>query len=180
MKKVLLLGFLVLAFGCKSPEARRPISVKTGSFIDTSVERNIRLNEHEHKIISELIEADTEASYLVSENGFWYQYDVKVEENDITPQFGDIVNFEYNISHLNGDPIYSTEELQPRNYAMDKEELFSGLREGLKLMKAGETVTFLFPSQKAYGYYGDSNKIGTSVPLKCTVTINTITQKETN
>ena len=47
-------------------------------------------------------------------------------------------------------------------------------------MKAGETVTFLFPSQKAFGYYGDSNRIGTSVPLKCTVTINTITQKETN
>jgi gliding motility-associated peptidyl-prolyl isomerase len=180
MKKVLILGFLILTFGCKSPEARRPVSVKTGSFIDTSVERNKRLNEREHKIINELIEADTKANYIVSENGFWYQYDVKVEENTITPQFGDIVNFEYNVSYLNGDPIYSLEELKPRDYAMDKEELFTGLREGLKLMKAGETVTFLFPSQKAYGYYGDTNRIGTSVPLKCTVTINTITQKETN
>ncbi len=50
----------------------------------------------------------------------------------------------------------------------------------LSAAQAGETVTFLFPSLKAYGYYGDTNKIGTNVPLICNVTINTITQKETN
>ena len=60
---------------------------------------------------------------------------------------------------------------------MDKEELFTGLREGLKLMKAGETVTFIFPSQKAYGYYGDENKIGTNTPIISKVTVNSMTQK---
>lgn len=60
---------------------------------------------------------------------------------------------------------------------MDQEELFTGLREGLKLMKAGEIVTFLFPSQQAYGYYGDENKIGTNISLICKVTVNSITQK---
>ena len=59
---------------------------------------------------------------------------------------------------------------------MDKEELFSGLREGLKLMKPSESVTFIFPSQKAYGYYGDENRIGTNVPLICNVNLKTITQ----
>jgi len=63
---------------------------------------------------------------------------------------------------------------------MDKEELFTGLREGLKLMKSGETVTFLFPSQKAYGYYGDENRIGSNTPLICKVTVNSITPNETN
>ena len=63
---------------------------------------------------------------------------------------------------------------------MDQQELFTGLREGLKLMKAGETVTFLFPSQKAYGYYGDENKIGTNIPLICQVTVNSIIKKQTN
>ena len=59
---------------------------------------------------------------------------------------------------------------------MDKEELFTGLREGLKLMKPSENITFVFPSQIAYGYYGDENKIGTNVPIICEVTLNTITQ----
>jgi len=80
------------------------------------------------------------------------------------------------VKRLNDDIIYSTETIKTQNYAMDKQELFTGLREGLKLMKTGETVTFLFPSQKAYGYYGDENKIGSNVPLVCRVTINTITQ----
>jgi FKBP-type peptidyl-prolyl cis-trans isomerase len=63
---------------------------------------------------------------------------------------------------------------------MDKQELFTGLREGLKLMQAGETVTFLFPSQKAYGYYGDENRIGTNVPLICEVTVHSIRDNQTN
>jgi len=181
MKKLLI--FILSCFmlmGCKSPEARRPVSVKTGSFIDASVERNKKLNNKERSIILEIIENDTASEYIASENGFWYRYDTRIEEESITPEFGDIVNFNYKVSDLNGNTIYTEEELKTQDYAMDKEELFSGLREGLKLMKAGETVTFLFPSQKAFGYYGDTNKIGTNVPLICNVTLNTITQKETN
>ena len=45
---------------------------------------------------------------------------------------------------------------------------------GLKLMKEGETITFLFPSYKAYGYYGIENKLGTNIPIQCTVTLNSI------
>ena len=55
----------------------------------------------------------------------------------------------------------------------DDHEIF---RDGLKLMKEGETITFLFPSYKAFGYYGINNKLGTNVPVQCTVTLNTITQ----
>ena len=94
------------------------------------------------------------------------------------PNVGDVVNFDYDVKTLNGQTIYSEEEIQPRNYVMDKEELFTGLREGLKLMKPGETVTFLFPSQKDYGHYGDTDRIGTKVPLMCKVTVNSITQTQ--
>ena len=46
MKRLLIILLLTfIAFGCKTPEARRPISVKTGSFIDESVERNKQLNQ---------------------------------------------------------------------------------------------------------------------------------------
>jgi len=79
---------------------------------------------------------------------------------------------------LKGRIIYSSEEIGNQNYIMDKEELFTGLREGLKLMKPSETVTFIFPSQVAYGYYGDDERIGTNVPLVCEVTLNTIIQNK--
>lgn len=180
MKKLLIPAVLLSLWSCKSPEARRPVSQSTGSFIKASAERNKKLFEAEQKQIEALIENQPGHNYIASQNGFWYYYNTKIEGDSIRPTFGDIVNFDYEIKDLNGTTIYSRNELKTQDYAMDQQELFSGLREGLKLMKSGETVTFLFPSQKAYGYYGDENRIGTNVPLTIEVTINSITQKENN
>lgn len=177
-RPILILLLFIGLMSCKSPEARKPISNKSGSFIDASIARNIQLNKAETEQIELIIQKDTLNHYISSESGFWYAYETKVEQDTIKPDFGDVVNFDYNVKSLSGQVIYSDEEIQPRDYKMDKEELFTGLREGLKLMKPGETVTFLFPSQKAYGYYGDTNRIGTNIPLICKVTVNSITQND--
>lgn len=178
MNKLLYISAVItLFFSCKSPEARKPISVKTGSFIDISVERNKKLNAKEQASIKKLL-AEKNVDYLASQSGFWYYYNNKAESDSLkTPSFGSIVNFDYNVKKLNGDLIYSKEELKPQSYAIDQEEIFTGMREGLKLMKTGETVTFLFPSLKAYGYYGDENKIGSNTPLICEVTVHSITER---
>jgi len=180
MKPTIVILLACLILGCKSPEARQPISRKSGSFIKESAERNIKLNQLEQERIRAIIEKHPETEYISSQSGFWYYYNTKVELDTITANFGDIVNFNYNIKDLNGNEIYSFNEIPTQNYAMDQEELFTGLREGLKLMKPGETVTFLFPSQKAFGYYGDTKKIGTNIPLMCQVTVNSITQNSNN
>ncbi|MGB1313260.1 MAG: gliding motility-associated peptidyl-prolyl isomerase GldI [Bizionia paragorgiae] len=178
MNKPLLLLLILLAFSCKTPEARKPVSVKTGSSIKESVQRNIKLFNQEKEHIQALIDSSPESEYIASENGFWYTYINKVENDSLqTPDFADIINFNYNVSRLDGSVIYTKDNLKTRNYAMDQEELFKGLREGLKLMKAEETIKFIFPSQMAYGYYGDDNKIGRNTPIVCEVTINTITKK---
>ena len=65
-------------------------------------------------------------------------------------------------------------ELKPQQYVVDKQNRMIGLRDGIKLMKKGEKVTFLFPSHMAFGYHGDNNKIGTNEPLICTVTLTNI------
>lgn len=178
MKPILFLFLISLLFSCKSPDARRPESVQSGSFIKASAERNIKLNKKEHGLIQNIMDSNPDLEYIASKSGFWYYYNNKVQQDTITPQFGDIVNFKYDVKDLNENTIYSEEELNTQNYVMDKEEIFTGLREGLKLMKPGEVVTFLFPSQKAYGYYGDTNRIGTNIPLICKVTVNTITQNQ--
>ena len=165
---------ILLLSSCRSPEPRLPETVKSGSFISESAQRNKKLNEQERLTIKALIAGDSTINYIASESGFWYRYNVKVERDTIKPTFGDEVNFKYSVDDLQGSSIYSAEELGNQNYIIDKEELFTGLREGLKLMKPTETVTFIFPSQVAYGYYGDDEKIGTNVPLICEVTLNTI------
>ena len=181
MNKLLPLILIILAFSCKSPEARRPISVKSGSFIDASVERNKKLNAKEKLLIENIMQKQKDKEYIASQSGFWYYYDTKIDNDSLRkPAFGDLVSYNYNIKTLSGKVLYSTDEIKTRTYIIDKEELFTGLREGLKLMKTGETVTFLFPSQKAFGYYGDDNKIGSNTPLMCKVTLNSITQSNAN
>ena len=177
MKNLLFILILASAFcSCKSPEARPPEVVNSGSFIKESVERNKALNKAEREKILKLIASLPDKDFVTSENGFWYHYNSKVENDAQTPQFGDKITYTYNISDINGNEIYSEDDIGQQQYIMDKEELFSGLREGLKLMKPSENITFIFPSQKAYGYYGDDNKIGTNVPLICNVILKTITQ----
>ncbi|MEH1006885.1 MULTISPECIES: gliding motility-associated peptidyl-prolyl isomerase GldI [Winogradskyella] len=175
MKNLLLIFILsTLCFSCKSPEARMPESVQSGSFLKASAERNKKLNEHERQQIQDIIKSNPNKNYIASESGFWYYYNTKIESDTIQPQFGSVINFTYDVSNIEGDEIYAK---TTKTYVMDKEELFTGLREGLKLLKPSETATFIFPSQKAFGYYGDEYKIGTNIPLICEVTLNTIIEK---
>lgn len=175
MKNLLIIiSLALLCLSCKSPEARMPESVRSGSFLKESALRNKKLNELEQKQIKSIIKNNPETDYIASKSGFWYYYNTQIQGDTIQPKFGDIVDFNYNISNIDGSKIYDTTN---KTYVMDKEELFTGLREGLKLMKPSERITFIFPSQKAFGYYGDEDKIGTNIPLICEVTLNTITQK---
>jgi gliding motility-associated peptidyl-prolyl isomerase len=179
----LFLILLVLSLaGCKLPEARRPVTQNSGSFINESIMRNRDLVAKEEAEILKLIKKDSTTEYLASNNGFWYYYNKKSNDSLKAefPKFKDIVKFDYTIKHLNGDVIYDQSELPTKTYAMDKEELFSGLREGLKLMREGEVVTFIFPSHKAFGYYGDKNKIGPNVPIITTVSLYSIIHETNN
>ena len=178
-----MIRFLTILFclplflvSCKSPEARTPVKSNSGSFIQQSAERNKLLYELEVKAITEVIEADTENEYLASDSGFWYYYNTKDSIATTLPKLGDAVTFTYDVRRLNGAIVVSEEENGLQNYRVDKtnQELISGIRDGIKLMKTGETVTFLFPSYKAFGYYGIEDKLGTNVPVSSTVTLKTI------
>lgn len=181
LRNLLLLCLLVVfVVSCKSPEARRPLKSTSGSFIKESAERNKKIYDKEQKVIEAIISADSDNQYLASELGFWYYYNVKDSLATQTPRLGDAVTFFYNVRKLNGDLVLSKEDNGLQNYRIDKtnQELISGIRDGLKFMKEGETVTFLFPSYKAYGYYGIENKLGTNTPIQSTVTLESITTQE--
>jgi len=176
MKVIKIVGCLLLGMNfvtcCSTKEEpRRPVSQSSGEFMKQSVERNKKLNEGEESIIANLIKKDTAVDYISSTKGYWYYYITKNTTETAKPIKGDVAFFDYEVKDIKGNIIYTQTELKPQRYAIDKQNIMIGLSDGIKLMKKGEKVTFLFPSHMAYGYHGDNNKIGTNEPLICTVTL---------
>lgn len=177
-----ILLFSAVLFSCKSPEARRPMQSHSGSFIKESAERNKKIYDQEKDYIKNIIAKDSTRHYISSENGFWYFYNKRDTATTDMPDPGDIVKFTYDIKDLDGSLILSEKENGLQQYKVDQsnQELISGVRDGIKLMKKGETVTFLFPSYKAFGYYGIEEKLGTNIPVQSTVTLHSIEQSNEN
>ncbi|HSD14197.1 MAG TPA: gliding motility-associated peptidyl-prolyl isomerase GldI [Flavobacterium sp.] len=176
MKKTYIYGVMLsgLLFACctQKQEARKPVSHTSGTFMKESIERNKKLINSEETLIKQIIAKDTANTYIASPKGYWYYYDLKSDTETLTPKKGDIANFDYEVTDLSGNVIYTAEELKTQTYVVDKQHIMMGLRDGIKLMKKGEKVTFLFPSHMAYGYHGDNEKIGTNQPVICKVTLN--------
>lgn len=159
---------VLLAASCQRLEPRRPIQAHTGSWIEGSVKRNMALLQKEEAQIQQIIAKDTLAPYQMSEDGFWYRISVANPKEQYRPQPEDIVKIEYTMYTLEGKSIYAPIQ---HSYKVDKEQLFPGLRAGVKLLKAGETGEFLLPSFMGYGYHGDEKKIGSNTPIKLRLTI---------
>lgn len=162
-----LLIFLVM-FSCSKQEPRKPIIRKTGSFLSESVKRNIAINKIEEDLLKVKMQKDSLHQYINSENGFWYFYQVKDSLDHKTPVKGDLAIFTYEVKNLKDEVLFSKEEIGEIQYYVGKQEMMAGLHDGIQLMKEGETVTFLFPSYKAYGYAGNE-KVRSNEPLIFTV-----------
>ncbi|ASV28910.1 gliding motility-associated peptidyl-prolyl isomerase GldI [Maribacter cobaltidurans] len=178
-----IVGFLLVlltVFGCDGPEPRKPVQRKSSSYFKESIERSRKLLEAEEKRIQQIIKNDSLKHYTHSASGSWYYYLRVNDSTDYTPQTDDIVTLTYNLLTLDNDTLYSESELGTLSYRVDKQELFLGLRDAIKLLKKNEKATFLFPSSIAFGYHGDNNKIGTNVPLKSTITILNIEKQQDN
>jgi gliding motility-associated peptidyl-prolyl isomerase len=173
---LLVLGCTLLS--CEGPEPRRPVQVKTGSFMKESAERNKQLLAEEERMIQDIISGDSTHHYLNSASGSWYYYETRVEAESPTPEPDDLVTLTYSLLNFRNDTIYSAEEIGLIRYKVDKQELFPGLRNSIKLLKEKEVGVFLLPSSLAFGYHGDNNKIGPNEPLKAVITILKIEKDE--
>lgn len=163
---------LVVITGCQNKqEARRPISHSSGSFMKQSMDRNKKLIAGEEAEIARVIRQNKRVKFIASTKGFWYSYIATNTKDTLTPKKGDVALFDYEVKDLKGRIIYSQSELGPQTYFVDKQNIMTGLREGIKLMHRNEKINFLFTSHIAYGYHGDNKKIGTNKPLFCIVTL---------
>jgi gliding motility-associated peptidyl-prolyl isomerase len=169
---------LLMITSCGGPEPRKPIQTKSRSFFKASIERSQKLLKAEEQKIQEIIKTDSLKHYSHTASGSCYHYIVINDSVNYTPKTDDLVVMTYDLLTLDNDTLYSQKEIGVVSYKVDKQELFIGLRNAVKLLKEGEKATFLFPSSLAFGIHGDTDKIGINVPLKSTIRILKIEKKQ--
>ena len=143
-----------------------------------SIIRNKKLVANEETQIKNLIKSNPNIQYTASTKGYWYSYQIQNKVDSITPKKGDVAFFDYEITDLKGTIIYTELELRPQIYYVDKQNIMMGLRDGIKLMRKGEKVNFIFPSHMGYGYRGDEKKIGMNQPIICIVSLRDFKSEE--
>lgn len=167
VRNLFLLSFLIIV-SCKESEARRPVKHISSLALEKTVRINKRLFEKEQEQIQQYIALDSMNTYINSNKGFWYAY-IEKNEKSMQPVKGDVVVFEQEIEALDGTVLYSKDAIGLRNYVVDKEHIIKGIKEGIKIMREGEKVKFLFSSFVAYRLTGDLEQIRGNEPIVSTI-----------
>jgi gliding motility-associated peptidyl-prolyl isomerase len=176
MKSKLFIITILLFVSCKKPIPRPPINEKPALKVSTSVKLNFKLKKEQENIFKNIIKKDSLHTYYTSKHGFWYKYD-KIGKGNYFPKKGDKINYSIRIFDVQNHLIYDTQE---KTYWVDKQDIINGLEVGLKLMKLNDEVTFLFPSNVAFGFSGDQHKIAVNQPIIIKVKLNKIKKNESN
>lgn len=169
-----LLKFIIIAllFSCSENKPRYAVNHNKKSIENTSILKNIIAEQNQK--IDNYLSKNPDKNYINSKRGFWYFYNKKNESNDKSPEFGDSIIFDYSMADLNNKIIYDYKAIGEQSYIMEKQQIITGIREALKILKKGEIATFILPSYKAYGMYGDLNKIPPNTAIICTIKVKSI------
>ena len=162
VKKLLYITILAVSVvSCKpnngeQPEIKDPYSkVKT-----EKQEETIQINKDMLDVNRDIVEkyiARHNWEMTETESGLLYM--IYSKTNDTEVKSGDIVEFSFKTSLLNGEVLYDSDATGNRKMTIDRNQEESGLNEGLKLLKKGEKAYFILQPHLAFGVAGDSYKI---------------------
>ncbi len=167
MKKgILFLWVLIGLTGCREELKPRPPVYHTYRHdFSRSIMFNRVLYNMEQKLFDSIMKTDTLHRYRSTGIGMWWYHVKENPADSIHPAKGDWVEVTYMLQYLNGDTIYSFQDMGIKKYLTDKEEYFLGFREAVKLLKEGEEGVFFIPSYAGYGLLGDADRIPGNTPL---------------
>ena len=77
------------------------------------------------------------------------------------------ISISYNLSELDGTPLYSYSKEKPFTFASGRGEIPRGMEEAIMQMKPGDKAKLIIPTHLAYGKTGDDKKIGPGFILVC-------------
>lgn len=89
----------------------------------------------------------------------------------------DVVTLEYTTCLLTGDTAYTSKEMGPKTFTVDKSNEIAGLNEAVKSLKKGAKAHVVIPSFLGYGVAGDGQRIRGKVSLAMTIEVVDVEKK---
>lgn len=162
VKKLLYIASIsLLLVSCQSKKGEQTEIKDPYSKVKTEKqEETIQINKEMLDVNKDIVEkyiARHNWEMTETESGLLYM--IYAKTNDTEVKSGDVVEFSFKTSLLNGDVLYDSDATGNRKMTIDRNQEESGLNEGLKLMKKGEKAYFILLPHLAFGVAGDSYKI---------------------
>ncbi|MCB9359833.1 MAG: FKBP-type peptidyl-prolyl cis-trans isomerase [Flavobacteriales bacterium] len=101
----------------------------------------------------------------VTKTGTGLRYLIYHEGKGEKAETGKIAVVKYKVSLIDGTVCYSTKEKGAEEFTIGKDNVESGLHEGITYMKVGDKAKIIIPSYLAHGLAGDLKKI----PVRSTI-----------
>ncbi len=123
-------------------------------------------NQQAHQKEDRLIEKYVERrKWNVNKSPTGLRYIIWSKGNGEKVNTGERVTVNYQVRLLDGTLCYSSNESGPRTFLVGRDQVETGLHEGVTYLNRGDSATFVVPSYLAHGFTGDLNKIPSRASL---------------
>ena len=161
MKYVLFMTLLLMV-ACQGGDGTVPVRVKQTTTEDTLIQGNrhaVKLEDRDILLFLERIGARTQKT----PRGIHVQLLRDLPGTTASTEQWAKVN--YRMELLNGDTAYSSPSGSPESFLIERDDVESGLHEGIQFLSPGDSAMIVIPSYRAHGLIGDMDK----VPMRSTV-----------
>lgn len=91
--------------------------------------------------------------------GTGLRYHIYEHANGDSLSSGDVAVIQYQLSLINGQLLYETSENRSQHFAVDFDDVESGLHEGIKKLSVGDKALLILPAHLGHGITGDQAAI---------------------
>lgn len=163
---IFFIGMLVFQSCNNKKVGREPKPLNQDQVTEKLVEANKAAIDVENKQIDNLIDS---LGWNMIKTTTGLRYEIIEKGNGPKAEFGKIAIFDYETKLLNGEIIYSSKQLGPKEFRIGSGGVESGLEEGILLLNDGDKARFVIPSYLAHGLSGDQDKIPPMATLIYTI-----------
>lgn len=152
----MFIALVLLAHAC-SDEGQKDSEMPTQQEVNRSMESiNRQMAMEERAQIDGYIDR---MQWVMEETGTGLRYMIYEHGEGQPAKPGQMAVVNYEVSLLNGNVVYTSEEKGAQSFVVNRDNVESGLHEGIQLMKVGDKARFILPSHLAHGLTGDNDRI---------------------